>query len=358
MILLIPTINQWFEIWVVEELDENKAKVKYVEINVERLDNFPQEYEAYYNEHFSFKPFAIEIMSFFKEQMFDVSINDGAHLGDDNFVFDGKGSRFTIRKEHFDFTQKIQLELEWERRLEYLRKKNIPCFWFIIPNKSDLYFEKLPWNLKRRKRTPSIGQQFGSTNNHVISLYDALFQGKNKGKVYYKTDTHWSVLGAELGYIKIIETLQKNGYDVQPFNKGEIQFYAKEGNLRKNIPSSKFKEELEIWSPDKSYYEELPKFGFDIPEVFPYKSAYEVHFQSKWSGKSDLKVLIIRDSFTNFILHRLAVNFKESLFIWDNWQYELNEEIIEKYKPDLILYITIDNLIPNLLKAINGEAYL
>jgi hypothetical protein len=36
------------------------------------------------------------------------------------------------------------------------------------------------------------------------------------------------------------------------------------------------------------------------------------------------------------------MSFSESILIWDNWNYKLNEEIVKREKPDIILTLIIE----------------
>tara|TARA_Y100000385_G_scaffold291322_1_gene368588 strand:- start:3206 stop:3364 length:159 start_codon:yes stop_codon:yes gene_type:complete len=35
--------------------------------------------------------------------------------------------------------------------------------------------------------------------------------------------------------------------------------------------------------------------------------------------------------------------FEESVFIFDAWQYKLNGDIIDRIKPDVVVYLTLDS---------------
>jgi hypothetical protein len=62
-------------------------------------------------------------------------------------------------------------------------------------------------------------------------------------------------------------------------------------------------------------------------------------------------IVIIRDSFYQTLVELTSENFNNSLFIWDNWEYGINEEIIKKEKPDIVLLEAYIGFLPNILKA-------
>jgi hypothetical protein len=41
--------------------------------------------------------------------------------------------------------------------------------------------------------------------------------------------------------------------------------------------------------------------------------------------------------------------FPESVFLFDAWQYKLNKPIIEKVKPDIVVFISLETNIDNII---------
>ena len=62
------------------------------------------------------------------------------------------------------------------------------------------------------------------------------------------------------------------------------------------------------------------------------------------------KVLIFRDSFSNATLSFLPESFSEVVYIWDNWNYRFNKDIIDIEKPDIVIYSINESFISNLLR--------
>jgi hypothetical protein len=61
---------------------------------------------------------------------------------------------------------------------------------------------------------------------------------------------------------------------------------------------------------------------------------------------TDLRVLILRDSSLTYLKDSLSVYFKEMLLYWDHWIF--NKELVEWYKPDLILEIRTERFLENM----------
>ncbi|MBK6283027.1 MAG: hypothetical protein IPF54_10535 [Draconibacterium sp.] len=58
--------------------------------------------------------------------------------------------------------------------------------------------------------------------------------------------------------------------------------------------------------------------------------------------------VIIRDSFGDALMPYLQNSFHYSTFIWDGWNYSFNLEVIQKEKPDVVIYMILESIIPNI----------
>lgn len=67
------------------------------------------------------------------------------------------------------------------------------------------------------------------------------------------------------------------------------------------------------------------------------------------SDESFPKMLLLRDSYAHHTIEYLPAYFSESLYIWDNWKYMLNEDIIEIEKPDVVIFMLFEGFIHRLL---------
>ena len=69
-----------------------------------------------------------------------------------------------------------------------------------------------------------------------------------------------------------------------------------------------------------------------------------------------LRVLILNDSSISFLKEVLSIYCKELLCYWDHWYF--NKELIEWYKPDIILEIRTERFLEGMesqLMYIEGE---
>jgi hypothetical protein len=76
---------------------------------------------------------------------------------------------------------------------------------------------------------------------------------------------------------------------------------------------------------------------------------YEYCKRYKSAHNDRPKALVIRDSFANLSLSFFPEIFSEVVFIWDDWHYKFNREIVDIEKPDIIIYSFYEGYIDRLL---------
>jgi len=175
---------------------------------------------------------------------------------------------------------------------------------------------------------------------------------------YWSTDTHINYLGGkELSY-------QILNYIDNDFNREKLNKLIDEQMI---IESRKWptcdlsssdnwsysdKERLEYINEDTIYI-----FNKDLkdnlPEKFKFFSIRETEYYLNENSLTTLKVLILRDSSTNLLKEVLLGYFKETLLYWDHWYF--NKELIEWYKPDIILEIRTERFLEGMETQISTE---
>jgi len=357
-LLLAPLANDIFSFVHFERADENRTFQDSLVLDLKRLDAFPKDCEAYINDNFSFRTPSIELYRAIKTKGFQVSPSEIEK------VLIGKNQRYFISGDEkklyegekvFTAAQLDSIKSEWNQRKELYRKKKIQSFWLIAPTALEIHHRELPWNV-RKHRALNATQQFVSLMNRNQSslvtypMKDLQQQAKFEN-LYFKLDNHWNELGAYYAVHKFFRNLKVQLPNLDhSFLSDTIQFkkYNNGGYLADQMhlkqPLESYRA-LKLRSPS---YVQAEKYNFPVPEGFPYPDDFEHHFKNP-KAKNKQRVLVIRDSFGSDCMPFFAEAFSESLFIFDGWQYGMNKEIIEQFKPDLVIYIVYE---PNLIKII------
>lgn len=355
-VLILPFINDGIGLTDFKRKNENRSFKDSLEINLSRLDNFPGDAEEYINDNFSFREPLLKSFSRLKFYGFGVSPKpEHTIIGDDGWLFMDKFdiSCYTGR-ENFDKQQIKTLLQLWGKRQQFFKEKKVKSYWVIAPIKHSVYFDKIPFKYLKSTKTSRTGQLKKALNKtypgFVVDPSTELIKATETEKVFYKMDNHWNYRAGLIATKLLMKRLSKDF----PQLKVDLNVEWKDTTLKKGIHYDVLGLE-ELSEQDfvpiiiGKNSGEVQKFGLHSPDGFPYGWDYERYFKNPKAG-NDLKVLVIRDSFGEQMMPFVAEGFSETLFIFDDWKYGLNEDIIEFYKPDIIIYITLETLVNNLLQ--------
>ena len=115
-------------------------------------------------------------------------------------------------------------ENELERRVqavELLREKlRVPLTLALIPDGAELYGEQLPEGAPNDSQGALIEQVRASTDMPVADLLTPLREGKAAGGcLFYRTDHHWTTLGAYYGYQGLSRSLGLTPRSLDSYNR-------------------------------------------------------------------------------------------------------------------------------------------
>ena len=91
---------------------------------------------------------------------------------------------------------------------------DVPVYFGLIPSAAEVWKERLPEGAPTADEKAIIDQLYFSTGAATIDLYDTLNAHRDED-VYYRTDHHWTSLGAYYGYTGLATAL---GYTPVPLN--------------------------------------------------------------------------------------------------------------------------------------------
>lgn len=346
-------IGQWITF---KQTDENRNFSQMPALRINRLDDFPEGYDAYLKDNFTFR---VPFLKAYHELKYSMHISPhpekaligtGGHLflsEKDQEVYSGMRS---FGKPQLDSMGRI-----WQERKAYFGQKDIPFYWFIAPFKHHVYEKNLPLNVYEYKGNRSrILESYFAQKQPGLIIYPLteLKSAAGKELLYFKLDNHWNKKGGWIAYQALMQALRKADPALKTMKADEMQWTAtikNEGKLANFIGKEG---ELGDYFPEVSFpgsdAAEAPNFGFPFTPGFPYPDQYEKHFVNP-KAKNKKRVLVIRDSFGDALMPFLNETFSETLYIFDAWQYQVNGEIIDRYKPDLVIFVTMEALLDNVL---------
>lgn len=286
--------------------------------------------------------------------------------GTSGFLFLGNNWNKVIDRhfnKQYDFSDKSFQKLSGfhERLSKVVEKQGGKYFVFLGPDKHVVYCENFPnWLMnqscdKATSVTNNIKDRMGALDINVV--YPAKELTKEKEKiVYYKTDTHWNLLGAKIGFDSLIKEIinQSNLFKDSKFQENENFSLRKTssdkiGDLGPIIGLGKnFKVddvEYEIISPIKVLFSEEggQPTEHGIPQILVKggKPGWNAYMKNE-NAPNKLKVLIICDSFMIAMSRYFNLNFSDVHYLSRHTAMGEIEAQIKKIKPDLVVYETVE----------------
>ena len=186
------------------------------EWSFQTVKNYFPELNKYINDQFSMREKLIRSYALINHCV-GVSINpEKAVIGKKGYLFLGnKWENIidqTMGNDLFDHHHLNQWLYHMQLRQTYLKKRGIGFCVLVVPNKHSVYAEYLPSWVEPSRETTLFQLQNETKSFRFINLLPYFLSAKEKygQRLYNKTDSHWSRLGAYLGYQVIIQAIRQD----------------------------------------------------------------------------------------------------------------------------------------------------
>ena len=320
--------------------------------NVESLQEFPRQFETYFNDHFGLRDKLVHYNNLLMYKLFGVSSNPLVLIGDDGWLFFSPDGLFY---DYMGLKRYDALHLELHARLledrsDWLASMGGHYLFVPVPNKVSVYSEFLPSRI-RKYRSEDVYDKLvaklkaDSTFKDFIDSKQLLLEEKKSNQVYYRTDTHWNQAGAYAVYKRIIEHMQKNWFpDLSPVQlmppkalsksvSGDLSYMVNlQNRLIEKVPESEVINDCAV--REKQVYTAIADIG----------EYADLNFNSypKVSGCSvkTRKAVVINDSFGEHLHHLLSQHF--NIVYYSNF-LEFNDlsAFIKHEKPDVVIDLRV-----------------
>ena len=360
-VIYFPIFNQAVPLIHKRITDQVHKKVAMPAFDLKHLDKFPKQFDDFFDDTLAIKDKLILINSLFKIKILDASkINSEVFIGHNGWLFHaGVPMQYYLNKKPYTARRLDSLRTILKRRARWAKERGMKFYFVIVPNKPFIYPEYIPSEyqpspgLSRTDRIMEFMKR--DTDVAIIDLRQVLLKNKGSLPLFYKTDNHWNYLGAYYAYTEIINRIRKDFPSVgipASLDKFRIDISEVKSGLEAMLLNMEewYKEnQIKLIPKFKAKGKDGKKMNYKLPEGFPFPWDFEI---DKETGIDSLpSVVVIRDSFTDFLIPYLKEHFKRSVYIFDAWRYKENRKIIENEKPNIVMLIVLDNgidaLIPN-----------
>ena len=251
-------------------------------------------------------------------------------------------------------------------RKTWLQSQGIAMIFAIAPNKHSIYPEYLPEGISiyHPNSTDRLVEESVRHGFDIIDMRPALLEQKqNTPYLYNKTDTHWTSLGAYIGYQMIMQGLAEFWPNINYVTQNTFKYRA-----IKRKPcclSGMLKISKHLGNDyDNGYSVNFPGINSNIcvaqlgyndeiktecknsknKRLSIHKSASEVRNDK---GRNKLKVMILRDSFGG--THNRLIN-DAFVLAWHYHYRKIKDEdafrrLIEKHQPDAVIYQVVERVL-------------
>lgn len=228
---------------------------------------------------------------------------------------------------------------------------SVPVYFGLIPSAAEIWRGRLPAGAPTADEKAIIDQLYFSTGASTIDLYGAL-ESKSAGDIYYRTDHHWTSLGAFYGANAILEAMGLEPLELDSYQKTTVtdQFYG-----------TSFSTSGVRWLPPDSIDTYVPGDGVKVTSYFngaPEEGSLYVdsklEVKDKYSyflgGNQALcvietehtdapSVLVVRDSYTDSLAPFLTERFSK-IHLFD-LRYNLTsiQSYVEEHDIDTVIVL-------------------
>lgn len=343
--------------WVLPKSDFSPKEKRYLqgfpEISVQSLTDgtFETDFENYINDHMVLRDVFMGVNSYSNIAVLNNG-SDGVYKCSDGYLINEPATD-------------SRLDLNLSVTADFKDKTGIDTTVMIVPSTGYIMDDKLPLVHKNYNddryynRIESFCQKNGLS---FVDLRDTFNSHKNSTQIYYKTDHHWTTVGAYLAYQSLcekwgIEVKETNGYIVEK----TPDFYGTTYNTSGFWLNES--DTIEVWkNRDNHSTCEITANG----KTTAYKSMFfpkQLEGADKYTvflngnnpvttvknpdNKGKEKLLVIKDSFSHCLAPFLSEKFSQiTLVDMRYYKKSVSEEIVKKDKFDKVLIcMSMDNFL-------------
>ncbi|MSS64944.1 hypothetical protein FYJ58_13880 [Lachnospiraceae bacterium WCA-693-APC-MOT-I] len=305
--------------------------------------SFGKAYETYVNEQFPMRKQWIQVKAVTEQILGKVENND-IIKGQDGYLF----SKQLFVSE--------QLEKNIRKIEQFANRSQRKIYVGVIPNSYSILREKLPKgtpNINQDSYIRNLNKSFGENKFiHVVPIQEILAVHKEE-PIYYRTDHHWTTLGAFYGYQQVCEEMNINSIDESQLESCEINdFYGTLDAKYKGIDVK----------PDKIIYYQIPIQSMSVngrlkDSLYDMKKAktrdkygmflygnngltiIRSGYRKVENKKNKKKLLIAKDSFSNSLIPFLTFQFDEIYVVDLRYFLGSISSLLKENEIDSILFL-------------------
>lgn len=293
---------------------ENRPLQQFPKFSLERLvsGEFTSEFDTYMSDQFVLKDNWVGLKSDI-ERLLIKGKNNNVYFGKDGYLLE----EFLTEGNYFD------------RNLEainsfYEKMPNLLTTVMLIPTAVKIYEDKLPMFAPTYDQSLMLNEAEAELNVELIDAFSVLKAHRDE-YIYYKTDHHWTTLGAFYVYQALMNTLGEQPYSLDSFaietvsNQFYGTYYSKANNHHLSPDS------IDIFHPTFSFEAEVSwdsgqkkLDGLYDDQYLDSKDKYSMFLGGnhpltiiKSNVNNGKKIVVFKDSYAHSFAPFLALHYEE-----------------------------------------------
>ncbi len=243
---------------------------------------------------------------------------------------------------YFQNIRKMKNEKDLVKKLitlnQYLKSQGITLLIVVAPDKSTIYPDKLPEQIKSLSTQSWLDSLISFSEDKknmpvIVDLRPALRTARQDQDVFYKTDTHWNGYGAFAAYTTIINALGSSYPELKPYEAADLNLkLVTTGPDIRDTPRmmgvNTITESSSFFASKKPFVQTLHPVSY-----FGYNQ-----FSSIQDSKLPTLLMFHDSQGAHYLNDYLSMNFGKSHFIhYLSMPEYLTQESIQQFKPDVIV---------------------
>ncbi len=353
LVVFLPFIKSTFFPAAKKKKNKYEESAEAPTFNIENVIGYTKQYSKYFNQSFGFREDLIFLNSYYKYKIFRTSSKpDLVAIGKHKWLY------FVNHSNWGDY-QNINLFTEEElKRIKYNleelhtwnKNRGIQFYLTIVPNKSNIYPENLPWFIKMKHKTSRIEQlrDYLKKNSyvHIVDVVPVLLRDKPGTELYYPNDTHWNTQAGFRATQIILDTMRRSFPNLPVPNMEDYKnckINIGDPDLAKHLGLERILQNFE-WMP----IQKDTTSDHKIVDSRIYISQYILMPTVTTEVKNDSlpKIVVYRDSFFGLLQPYFSESFRRCVYVWST---DITKEVIDTERPNIVLFEMIEGRIYKLL---------
>ncbi len=304
----------------------------------EDKEKFTTKYEAYLTDQFIGRDTWISVKTRTELLLGKTDINGVYFAEDDYLITRTDASSIDAEQEEKNIAR---LDAFIKKYSELLGDTNV--YAMLVPTAADILADKLPPFTSEYDQEALLNRVAAMLGDNFIDTREELMQHKDE-YLYYKTDHHWTALGAYYAYrawaqAQKIPVREQEDYKI---STGSEEFY---GTLYSKVNIQMPADTVLLYEDGRSYRVEYDMDGKPQKSMFSMKRLSEkdkymvyldgnhalTQIQQQGQKKTEKKLLVIKDSYAHTFVPFLAQDYDEVIMVDFRYNKMPVSMIIENY---------------------------